>query len=255
MTDFMNESAIKPGRKSRDNSSMAFSVATSGSMMKSEAKVDTDTVLRTQFRINFQRWERAPESFSQKKGADEAKAPSMEPPRTSLSKRQSHAPCAKSQSKPSPSPAASCTWSKAEGMNETVELATTLGKQSSHITMVLSQLKKISDWLDGVGKIAEETATTKDKIEPLKPKIYGFVISHVGFAFESNVAVSSRSRVMLQVSFDERGQHKSQGFTVSAAWVQSTEGELKACPSDWRPVVGTVGITTWKVQPAAKKPN
>ncbi|KAG8089228.1 hypothetical protein GUJ93_ZPchr0011g28287 [Zizania palustris] len=166
---------------------------------------------------------RAPESFSQKKGVDKAKAASVEPPRTSLSKRQSHGPSAKAQSKVSPSSASICTWSKAHGMNETVELATSLwremhmwflkfvdeamdvgfdlfedqnvasrGKQSSHITMVLSQFKKISDWLDGVGKIAEE-ATTKDKIEQLKRKIYGFVISHMGSAFESSVSVSSRS--------------------------------------------------------------
>ncbi|KAG8093512.1 hypothetical protein GUJ93_ZPchr0012g20188 [Zizania palustris] len=155
----------------------------------------------------------APESFSQKKGADKAK----------LSRRQSHGAFAKAPSKGSPSPTANCTWSKAQGMNEAVELATTLwremhmwflnfvdeamdagfdlfedqnvasrGKQSSHITMVLSQFKKISDWLDAVGKIAEE-ATTKDKIEQLKRKIYGFVINHMGSAFETSVLVSSRS--------------------------------------------------------------
>ncbi|KAL5204058.1 hypothetical protein ABZP36_008929 [Zizania latifolia] len=135
---------------------------------------------------------RAPKSFSQKKGADKAKAPSVEPPKTSLSRRQSHGAFAKVQSKASPSPTASGTWSKAQGMNEALELATTLwremhmwflkfvdeamdagfdlfedqnvasrGKQSRHVTMVLSQFKKISDWLDGMGKIAEE-ATTKD---------------------------------------------------------------------------------------------
>ncbi|KAF0918578.1 hypothetical protein E2562_025170 [Oryza meyeriana var. granulata] len=144
---------------------------------------------------------RAPESFSKKRGANKPKAPLVvEPPKTSLSKRQSHGAPAKVQSKVSPSAVVSCTWSKAQGMNETVELATTLchqnvasrGKQSSHITMVLSQFKKISDWLDGVGKIAEE-ATTKDKVEQLKCKIYGFVISHMGSAFESSVSVSTRS--------------------------------------------------------------
>jgi len=66
------------------------------------------------------------------------------------------------------------------------------GKHSSHITVVLSQFKKISDWLDGVRKIAEEEKT-KEKIECLKRKIYGFVISHMGSAFESSVSVSSRS--------------------------------------------------------------
>lgn len=58
--------------------------------------------------------------------------------------------------------------------------------------MVLSQFKKISDWLDGVGKIAEE-ATTKDKVEQLKCKIYGFVINHMGSAFDSSVSISSRN--------------------------------------------------------------
>ena len=66
------------------------------------------------------------------------------------------------------------------------------GQHSSHITVVLSQFKKISDWLDGVRKITEEEKT-KEKIECLKRKIYGFVISHMGSAFESSVSVSSRS--------------------------------------------------------------
>ena len=65
------------------------------------------------------------------------------------------------------------------------------GKNNSHITVVLSQFKKISDWLDGVRKITEEK--TKEKIECLKRKIYGFVISHMGSTFESSVSVTSRS--------------------------------------------------------------
>uniref|UniRef100_A0A0D9XNI1 Uncharacterized protein n=1 Tax=Leersia perrieri TaxID=77586 RepID=A0A0D9XNI1_9ORYZ len=166
---------------------------------------------------------RTPESLSRKRGADKPMVPSVEPPRTTQSKRQSHGTSAKVQSKVSPSPTVSYTWNKTQGVNETAELATTLchemhlwflkfvdeamdlgfhlfedqnvasrGKQSSHITMVLSQFKKISDWLDGVGKIAEEE-TTKDKVEKLKRKIYGFVISHMGSAFESSVSLSSRS--------------------------------------------------------------
>uniref|UniRef100_A0A0E0RD04 Uncharacterized protein n=1 Tax=Oryza rufipogon TaxID=4529 RepID=A0A0E0RD04_ORYRU len=137
--------------------------------------------------------------------------------------RQSHGTSAKVQSKVLPTSSASCAWNKTQGVNETAELATTLccemhtwflkfvdeamdlgfhlfedqnvasrGKQSSHITMVLSQFKKISDWLDGVGKIAEE-ATTKDKVEQLKCKIYGFVINHMGSAFDSSVSISSRN--------------------------------------------------------------
>jgi hypothetical protein len=167
---------------------------------------------------------KAPESLSRKRGADKPKAPLVvEAPRTTISKRQSHGTSAKVQSKVLPTSSASCAWNKTQGVNETAELATTLcremhtwflkfvdeamdlgfhlfedqnvasrGKQSSHITMVLSQFKKISDWLDGVGKIAEE-ATTKDKVEQLKCKIYGFVINHMGSAFDSSVSISSRN--------------------------------------------------------------
>ncbi|RLN42582.1 hypothetical protein C2845_PM01G39700 [Panicum miliaceum] len=165
----------------------------------------------------------ATESTSQMKSTNWPKAPSVEPPRTNLSRKQSLGASAKIQSKVSPSSPASCTWNNTESMYETVELSKTLwremhmwflnfvdealdvgfhlfedqnvaskAKHSSHITMVLSQFKKISDWLDGVGKIAEEEKT-KEKIECLKRKIYGFVISHMGSALESSVSVSSRS--------------------------------------------------------------
>ncbi|PAN15672.1 hypothetical protein PAHAL_3G010700 [Panicum hallii] len=161
----------------------------------------------------------ATESISRMKSTNRPKAPSVEPPRTSLSRKQSLGASAKAQPKVSPS----STWNNTESMYETVELSKILwrevhmwflkfvdealdvgfhlfedqnvaskGKHSSHITVVLSQFKKISDWLDGVGKIAEEEKT-KEKIECLKRKIYGFVISHMGSAFESSVSVSSRS--------------------------------------------------------------
>lgn len=161
-------------------------------------------------------------------------ASSVEPPRTTSlsSKKQAHGASAKAQSKAaavSPSSPPRCsTWN----MGETAELAKALwremrawfltfvdealdvgfhlfedqqnvagkGRQhgGGHITMVLSQFKKISDWLDQVGKIAaaeEEEQRTKEKIELLKRKIYGFVISHMGSALESpaSVSVSSRS--------------------------------------------------------------
>ncbi|KAL6905736.1 hypothetical protein ACP4OV_003337 [Aristida adscensionis] len=165
----------------------------------------------------------ATDSISRMKNTTRPKMPSAEPPRTSLSKKQSLGTSAKAQSKVSPSPSAGCTWSNAEGMNETVGLANTLwremhlwflkfvdealdvgfhlfedqnvatrGKHSSQITIVLSQFKKISDWLDRVGKVVEES-TTKEKIECLKHKIYGFVINHMGSAFEGSVSISSRS--------------------------------------------------------------
>ncbi|KAG2652428.1 hypothetical protein PVAP13_1NG355900 [Panicum virgatum] len=165
----------------------------------------------------------ASESISRLKSTNRPKAPSVEPPRTSLSRKLSLGTSAKVQSKVSPSSPGSSTWNNTESMYQTVELAKTLwremhmwflnfvdealdvgfhlfedqdmaskGQHSSHITVVLSQFKKISDWLDGVGKIAKEEKT-KEKIEYLKHKIYGFVISHMGSAFESSVSVSSRS--------------------------------------------------------------
>ncbi|RLM68918.1 hypothetical protein C2845_PM17G00130 [Panicum miliaceum] len=161
----------------------------------------------------------ATESISRMKSKNRPKTPSVEPPRTSLSRKQSLGASAKAQPKVSPSSPASSTWNNTESMYETVELAKTLwremhmwflnfvdvgfhlledqnmaskGKHSSRITVVLSQFKKISDWLDGVGKIAEEEKT-KEKSECLKRKIYGFVISRMGSASESCVSISSRS--------------------------------------------------------------
>ncbi|GJN28448.1 hypothetical protein PR202_gb16573 [Eleusine coracana subsp. coracana] len=163
----------------------------------------------------------ATESISRMKRTNNLKTPSVvQPSKTSVPKKQSVGASAKVQCKVSPSSQVSCTWSTTESMKETVELAKTLWremhmwflnfvnealdvgfhlfqdqnvatkvKHSSHITMVLSQFKKISDWLDQVGKIAEDKAT-KEKIESLKRKIYGFVISHMGSALESSVTVS-----------------------------------------------------------------
>ncbi|KAE8816570.1 hypothetical protein D1007_05907 [Hordeum vulgare] len=161
-------------------------------------------------------------SIYQKKITEKTKAPpAVEPPRTGMSKRPSLGASAKVQSRVSPLPSAA--WPKTPGMNETVELANTLcremhvwflkfvneamdvgfhlfedqnmvtrGKQSGHITVVLSQFKKISDWLDGVGKVADEDAT-KETVERLKRKIYQFVISRMGSAFETSVSVSAKS--------------------------------------------------------------
>ncbi|CAN6201898.1 unnamed protein product [Urochloa humidicola] len=165
----------------------------------------------------------ATESISRMKSTIRPKAPSVEPPRTNLCRKQSLGASAKVQSKVSPSIPASRTWNNTESMYETVELSKTLwlemhmwflnfvdesldvgfhlfedqnvaskAKHISQITMVLSQFKKISDWLDGVGKIAGEEKT-KEKTECLKRKIYGFVISHMGSALETSVLVSSRS--------------------------------------------------------------
>lgn len=161
--------------------------------------------------------------YQKMSSTEKPKAPPsvIEPPRTSLSSKRSSAKVV--QHRVSPPVPAMAAWSKTPGMNETVELANTLwsemhmwflrfvneamdvgfhlfedqnvaarGKQSGHITLVLSQFKRISDWLDGVGKVAEEEAT-REGVERLKRKIYQFVISRMGTAFESSVSVSSKS--------------------------------------------------------------
>jgi hypothetical protein len=162
-------------------------------------------------------------SIYPRKSTEKPKAtPSViEPPRTSLSSKRP--PAKVVQHRVSPPLPAAAAWSKTPGMNETVELANTLwsemhlwflrfvneamdvgfhlfedqnvaarGRQSGHITVVLSQFKRISDWLDGVGKVAEEEAT-REGVERLKRKIYQFVISRMGSAFESSVSVSAKS--------------------------------------------------------------
>jgi hypothetical protein len=162
--------------------------------------------------------------YQKKSSTEKPKAPPsvIEPPRASLSSKRPSAKVVQHRVSP-PLPAAAASWSKTPGMNETVELANTLwsemhvwflrfvneamdvgfhlfedqnvaarGKQSGHITLVLSQFKRISDWLDGVGKVAEEEAT-REGVERLKRKIYQFVISRMGSAFESSVSVSAKS--------------------------------------------------------------
>ncbi|KAM0822538.1 hypothetical protein ACQ4PT_071433 [Festuca glaucescens] len=162
--------------------------------------------------------------YQKKSSTEKPKAPPsvIEPPRASLSSKRPSAKVVQHRVSP-PLPAAAASWSKTPGMNETVELVSTLwsemhvwflrfvneamdvgfhlfedqnvaarGKQSGHITLVLSQFKRISDWLDGVGKVAEEEAT-REGVERLKRKIYQFVISRMGSAFESSVSVSAKS--------------------------------------------------------------
>ncbi|GMY35969.1 hypothetical protein FCV25MIE_31211 [Fagus crenata] len=145
-----------------------------------------------------------------------------EPPSTlqkSLSKRQSHNAPAKnnlktsslSQSNPSHG-----VWKRGHGMKDTVELATkllsemqiwflrfveesleagfrvfresatdgskTISLDGGSIAVVLSQLKRVNDWLDLVISKGDELLT--EKVERLKRKIYGFVIQHVGTTFD-----------------------------------------------------------------------
>ncbi|MCD7459972.1 hypothetical protein HAX54_042465 [Datura stramonium] len=108
------------------------------------------------------------------------------------------------------------TWTRGNGMNETVELAKKLQSEmqmwfitfveesldagfrvfkncslasdgaSSNcgsITAILSQLKRVNSWLDRV--VSKKDEQLIQKIECLKRKIYGFVIQHVGATAES----------------------------------------------------------------------
>ncbi|KAL8136420.1 hypothetical protein V2J09_002421 [Rumex salicifolius] len=103
------------------------------------------------------------------------------------------------------------SWTRSQGMKESVEFANTLQSEmeiwflkfiedaleagfrvfqecnkndasrrlsieSGHIASILSQLKRINDWLDTVASKKD----LSENIEKLKRKIYGFVIQHVG---------------------------------------------------------------------------
>ncbi|CAL9197508.1 unnamed protein product [Musa hybrid cultivar] len=109
------------------------------------------------------------------------------------------------------------TWTRGRGVSETVDLAKALRREmqiwfmkfveeamdvgfrllgenadNNKVAAVLSQLKRINDWLDGVmGRTAEAEEALKEKIERLKRKIYGFVITHVGSAFDASLSFAT----------------------------------------------------------------
>lgn len=152
----------------------------------------------------------------------ESSVPSL--PKSS-SKRQSIGSTTKNNNKTSSTVSESPkgTWTRGHGMKESKQLAMTLksemeawflkfveesldagfrvfgecGNNGSRkvpvecgsIAAILSQLKRINDWLDLVVKKRDEALT--DKIERLKRKIYGFVIQHVGTTFDNSTSVSS----------------------------------------------------------------
>lgn len=141
--------------------------------------------------------------------------PLPSPPKTTLSKRTSRIPL--------PDQVNASSWSRGCGVKETAELALNLRKEmqmwflkfveealdagfkifeqnssgglavrkdnSGPVAVVLSQLKRVNDWLDSVGAKREELVT--EKIERLKRKIYGFVIHHVGTALDNSSALLS----------------------------------------------------------------
>ncbi|CAL5339351.1 unnamed protein product [Camellia sinensis] len=129
------------------------------------------------------------------------------------SKRQSFSTPSKNHvtasSSTPPSNTTGKTWTRGCGMNENQELGLKLqsemqmwivrfveesldagfrvfgkcssdsvGLDSGPITVVLSQLKRVNDWLDH--EVSKEDEFLIGKIEQLKRKIYGFVIQHVG---------------------------------------------------------------------------
>uniref|UniRef100_A0A7C9A883 Uncharacterized protein n=1 Tax=Opuntia streptacantha TaxID=393608 RepID=A0A7C9A883_OPUST len=141
------------------------------------------------------------------------------------SKRQSVG-TTKMHSKGSSTPSASPnhTWMRGQGMKDTAELSASLRSEmemwflkfvedaldagfrvfseagsnggtrrlsleGGSIAAILSQLKRINDWLDLVVKKRDEKLT--EKIERLKRKIYGFVIQHVGTSLDNSTPVSS----------------------------------------------------------------
>ncbi|KAK8500233.1 hypothetical protein V6N13_076279, partial [Hibiscus sabdariffa] len=145
----------------------------------------------------------------------------------SLSKEQPHLASPKNQfkasSSPQQEPTAATIWTSGQGMKETVCFALNLKSEMEmwflrfidesldagfrmlgesvsggskalpldcgSIAGVLSQLKRVNDWLDRAVSNGEEPLT--DKVEKLKRKIYGFVIQHVGNTFDNSSNLSS----------------------------------------------------------------
>ncbi|KAL4319825.1 hypothetical protein GQ457_18G000680 [Hibiscus cannabinus] len=91
------------------------------------------------------------------------------------------------------------TWTRGEGMEETVHLAMNLKSEMQmwflgfieeslkalgmamdcgSVAAILSQLKRVNDWLDRA--VASGDKPLVDKVGKLKREIYGFVIHHVG---------------------------------------------------------------------------
>ncbi|CAK7334876.1 unnamed protein product [Dovyalis caffra] len=143
-------------------------------------------------------------------------------PPTALPRSLSRRPSLKASSLPTSDPVVG-VWTRGYGMKETVELALNLQSEmqmwfvkfieesldagfrvlgecanngskslplnSSSVAAVLSQLKRVNEWLDRVALKGDELLT--EKIEKLKKKIYGFVIQHVGTTFDNSMPVTS----------------------------------------------------------------
>ncbi|XP_074578977.1 uncharacterized protein LOC141835421 [Curcuma longa] len=158
------------------------------------------------------------ENLSKRKASERLAIPQLDSSKTCFSKRQSvGVPSRNNHLKFLPTPSTN-TWSRGHELSETLELAKTLKREmqlwflksveeamdvgfrlfgekidmaeevsrKEKVTAVLSQLKRINDWLDAVVRTPEIDAL-KEKIERLKRKIYGFVITHVGTVFDNAV--------------------------------------------------------------------
>lgn len=157
-----------------------------------------------------------PENLSSRKASDRLAIPQLD-----CSKRQSLGiPARNNHSKVLPTPPTNI-WSRGHELSETLELAKTLRREmqlwflkfieeamhvgfrlfgekidmdgemtrKEKVTAVLSQLKRINDWLDSVVS-SPEIDKLKEKVERLKRKIYGFVITHVGSVFDNSILLS-----------------------------------------------------------------
>lgn len=126
----------------------------------------------------------------------------------------------KNQSKISSPQSNTAQWKKGHGMKETVELANKLQSEMKmwflrfveeaidagfrvfgecrsdggrlsldcgSIAAVLSQLKRVNEWLERV--VSKKDERNSEKVDRLKRKIYGFVIQHVGTTFDNNNSI------------------------------------------------------------------
>lgn len=70
--------------------------------------------------------------------------------------------------------------------------ALTSQDKNGQVAAVLSHLKRVNEWLDCVGMNLEvKNSSLTETIEGLKKKIYGFVIRHVGSAFDNSISLGS----------------------------------------------------------------
>ena len=60
---------------------------------------------------------------------------------------------------------------------------------NARIAAVLSNLKRVNEWLDGVGQTADDSLRVA--VDQMKRKLYGFVLQHVESSFDCSVSISA----------------------------------------------------------------